>query len=168
MAREIDFCDQRFNHFYLGERHYLQKYFVFPSSSTSLINHFTFHVSSIFALGQWCATITHSTETGIYCSKYGEFLSHCKRLMRWYKTCWFCHAQIPQTETNRGVKSLCFLWNCITPISAKYGRIKNLTKVFFFFFFLIFESFNMHWNLPVLRLQFEFWQMYTTTTAAMI
>ena len=167
MAREIDFCDQRFNHFYLGERHYLQKYFVFPSSSTSLINHFTFHVSSIFALGQWCATITHSTETGIYCSKYGEFLSHCKRLMRWYKTCWFCHAQIPQTETNRGVKSLCFLWNCITPISAKYGRIKNITKVFFFFF-LIFESFNMHWNLPVLRLQFEFWQMYTTTTAAMI
>lgn len=63
MAGEINFWDQTFNNFYLGERHYLQKYFVFPSSSTSLINHFTFHVSSVFALGQWRATITHSIET---------------------------------------------------------------------------------------------------------
>lgn len=65
MAGEINFWDQTFNNFYLGERHYLQKYFVFPSSSTSLINHFTFHVSSVFALGQWRATITHSIETFI-------------------------------------------------------------------------------------------------------
>lgn len=46
--------------------------------------------------------------------------------MNCYKTCWSCHAWVPQAKKNRGEKPLRFSWNYVPPISVWGERVRIL------------------------------------------